>query len=81
MERSSVIKKLRDGEPLQLYRGGMFTKLQLNRRAKRIYWERWISIDQKNWMNWNLYLSLREVLTIINYEKGKANQENPTVIG
>jgi hypothetical protein len=70
MGRNSVIKKLRDGEPLELYRGKMFTKIQLNPRAKRVCWERWISKDRKSWMNWNLFLSLREVIQIYNdYEK------------
>ena len=66
MERNSVIKKLRDGEVLQLYRDGLFTKLQLNNRNNRICWERWVSKDRRSWMNWNLYLSLREVLQIYN---------------
>ena len=66
MEKNSVIKKLRDGEPLELYRDGLFIKLQLNNRNNRICWERWISKDQRSWMNWNLFLSLREVLQIYN---------------
>ena len=66
MERNSVIKRLRDGEPLELYRDGLFIKLQLNNRNNRICWERWISKDQRSWMNWNLFLSLREVLQIYN---------------
>ena len=72
MVRNSVIKKLRDGEQLQLYRGGMFTTIQLNRRDKRVCWERWISKDRKSWFNWNVHLSLRDVLQIYNdNEKGK----------
>lgn len=43
----------------------MFIQFQLNRRDNGIQWERWVSIDGKSWMNWNLFLSLREVLTII----------------
>ena len=66
MERNSIIKKLRDGEPLELYRDKLFVKLQLNRRDNRICWERWVSKDRKSWMNWNLFLSLREVLQIYN---------------
>ena len=66
MEKNSVIKRLRDGEPLELYRDGLFIKLQLNNRNNRICWERWISKDQRSWMNWNLYLSLPEVLQIYN---------------
>jgi hypothetical protein len=81
MGRNSVIKKLRDGEHLELYRDGMFTRFQLNRRERRVCWERWISIDRSNWMNWNLFLSLREVLTIVDYEKGKVNQADSTIVG
>jgi hypothetical protein len=66
MEKNSVIKRLRDGEPLQLYRDGLFIKLQLNNRNNRICWERWVSKDKRSWMNWNLFLSLREVLQIYN---------------
>lgn len=76
-----LIKKLRDGESLELYRGGLFTKIQLNRREKRVCWERWVSANGRSWMNWNLFLSLREVKMILDYEKGKANKENPTVVG
>ena len=74
MERNLVIKKLRDGEAIKLYRGGMFTTIQINTKAKRVCWERWISKDQRSWMNWNLFLSLREVIQIYNdYEKGETN--------
>lgn len=74
MEQSKVIKKLRNGERLQLYRDGLFTTIQLNKRDKGIHWERWISRDRKNWTNWNLFLSLREVLQIYNdYEKRESN--------
>jgi len=66
MERYSVIKKLRDGEVLELYRDKLFIKLQLNNRNNRICWERWVSKDRRCWMNWNLFLSLREVLQIYN---------------
>ena len=66
MERNSVIKKLRDGEPLLLYRDGLFTTIQLNKRHKRICWERWVSVNKTSWMNWNLFLSLRDVIQIYN---------------
>jgi hypothetical protein len=69
MSRSSVIQKLRNGESITLYRDGLFTRIQLNRRDNRICWERWVSKDQRSWMNWNLFLSLRDVLQIYsNYE-------------
>jgi len=66
MEKNSVIKKLRDGEPLELYRDKLFIKLQLNNRNNRICWEQWVSKDRRSWMCWNLFLSLREVLQIYN---------------
>ena len=66
MEQNSIIKRLRDGEPLELYRDKLFIKLQLNNRNNRICWERWVSKDRRSWMNWNLFLSLREVLQIYN---------------
>jgi hypothetical protein len=74
MERNSVIKKLRDGEPLQLYRDGLFITLQLNKRERRVCWERWVSVNKTSWMNWNLFLSLHEVLQIYdNHEKREIN--------
>jgi hypothetical protein len=66
MEQNSIIKRLRDGEPLELYRDKLFIKLQLNNRNNRICWEQWVSKDRRYWMNWNLFLSLREVLQIYN---------------
>jgi hypothetical protein len=72
MSRSSVIQKLRNEESITLYRDGLFTRIQLNRRDNRICWERWVSNDNKSWMNWNLFLSLRDVLQIYsNYENNK----------
>ncbi len=71
MTRNEIIKKLRDGEPIKLYREKMFIQIQLNKRDKGIHWERWVSIDQRNWMNWNLFLSLKEVLTIIDNGKNQ----------
>jgi hypothetical protein len=72
MSRSSVIQKLRNEESITLYRDGLFTRIQLNRRDNRICWERWVSNDNKSWMNRNLFLSLRDVLQIYsNYENNK----------
>jgi hypothetical protein len=72
MSKSSVIQKLRNKESITLYRDGLFTRIQLNRRDNRICWERWVSKDQRSWMNWNLFLSLRDVLQIYsNYENNK----------
>jgi hypothetical protein len=72
MSRSSVIQKLRNKESITLYRDGLFTRIQLNNRNNRICWEQWVSKDNKSWMNWNLFLSLRDVLQIYSkYENNK----------
>jgi len=71
MSKSSVIQKLRNGESITLYRDGLFTRIQLNRRDNRICWERWVSKDNKSWMNWNLFLSLRDVLQIYSIYENK----------
>jgi hypothetical protein len=74
MEKTEIIKKLRDGEVLELYRDGLFIKLQLNRRERRVCWERWVSKNRTSWMNWNLFLSLRDVIQIFDgYEKRESN--------
>jgi hypothetical protein len=71
MSRSSVIQKLRNKESITLYRDGLFTRIQLNRRDNRICWERWVSKDNKSWMDWNLFLSLRDVLQIYSEYENK----------
>lgn len=71
MSRSSVIQKLRNKESITLYRDGLFTRIQLNNRDNRICWERWVSKDNKSWMNWNLFLSLRDVLQIYSEYENK----------
>ena len=71
MSRSSVIQKLRNKESITLYRDGLFTRIQLNNRDNRICWERWVSKDHKSWMNWNLFLSLRDVLQIYSEYENK----------
>lgn len=71
MSRSSVIQKLRNKESITLYRDGLFTRIQLNNRNNRICWEQWVSKDNKSWMNWNLFLSLRDVLQIYSEYENK----------
>jgi hypothetical protein len=71
MSKNSVIQKLRNREPLCLYKDGLFTTIQLNKRDNRICWERWVSKDNKSWQNWNLFLSLRDVLQIYSEYENK----------
>lgn len=63
-----LIKKLRDRQPVKLFNSAdkVFTQIQLNRKASVICWERWVSKDRKNWVNVNLYLSLKDVASILN---------------
>lgn len=61
------LRKLRKGCVLNLFdtTDKMFVKFQLNRKDERICWERWVSKDKRSWVNWNLYLSLRNVSDIL----------------
>lgn len=58
-----MIKKLRDGNKIRLYDSHerLFIQFQLNKNENNICWERWVSADQRNWVNHNLFLSLKEV--------------------
>jgi hypothetical protein len=62
----SLIKRLRDRKSVRLFdkKERLFINIQLNKTDNRICWERWVSKDKKNWVNWNLYLSLKDVLQI-----------------
>lgn len=74
MELKEVIKKLRKGESIRLYREKMFTTIQLNRNSDKICWERHVSVDKKNWTVWNEFLSLKDVIKIYSeYEKRETN--------
>lgn len=43
----------------------MFVRFRINREEKRICWIRQVSIDRKRWIDWNSYLTLREVISSI----------------
>ena len=70
------LSKLRNRRPLRLWDSlnKLFVHIQLNKKDNRICWERWVSRDKKNWINWNKYLTLKEVGEItaeIKYNKAK----------
>lgn len=75
-----IIQQLRHGERVTFYDryDKMFVTYQLNRYEKRIYWERWVSKDRRNWLNWDKYLSLKDVLSCIEYHKTPHGQ--PTIV-
>lgn len=62
-----IIKNLRDGGHLRFFdrKEKLFVQIQLNKKEKRICWERWVSKDKLNWVNWNYYLNLRSVLQVV----------------
>lgn len=68
-----TFKKLRTGEPVSRFdkANKMFVQIQLNKKEKFICWERWVSKDKIKWVNWNLYLSLKDVNNILNEIKTK----------
>lgn len=42
----------------------MFHHIQLNKTTPFICWERWVSKDKQNWVQWNSCLSLKDVMSI-----------------
>lgn len=42
----------------------LFHHIQINKKSKRICWERYVSRDNKNWIKWNEYLSIKDVLNL-----------------
>jgi hypothetical protein len=62
------LKKLRDRDSLKLFdkKNKLFVRIQLNKKEAFICWERWVSKDKSNWVNWNLCLSLKDVANVLN---------------
>jgi hypothetical protein len=60
------IHTLRHGNPVTLFdpNSKLFYHIQINKKAKHICWQRYASIDRKNWIEYNYSLSLREVLDL-----------------
>ncbi len=64
----TLVKRLRNRESIKWFdkKERLFIRIQLNKTDNRICWERWVSKDRNNWVNWNLYLSLKDVLQLHN---------------
>lgn len=62
---------LRNGKPINLFSKveKQFIKIQLNRKESFVCWERWVSLDKNKWINHNLYLSLKDVKSILKHYK------------
>lgn len=72
------LKKLRIKEPLRLFdtANKMFVTIQFNKKeTKFVCWQRFHSLDRRNWVKQNDYLSLKDVDQILNSikEKKKTN--------
>lgn len=68
-----LIKNLRDHKRVLLYLNKMFFRFRLNPSEKRIFWIKEISLDKRNWVIQNKYLSLKDVLEIVRKENQTAN--------
>lgn len=60
------IKTLRNGGVLNMWdaKNRLFVKIQLNRKENFICWERYVAKQRGKWVNWNKYLSLKDVAKI-----------------
>ena len=67
------IKQLRNRENLRLFdtKEKIFIHLQLNKKEKRVCWQRYVSKDRRNWIKHNDYLSLRDCWNILEKVKSK----------
>lgn len=67
MERNEVIKTLRHGGVLNMWdrKEKLFVKFQRNKQETGfVCWQRFVAKTKGYWINWNEYLSLKEVLQI-----------------
>jgi len=60
------ISRLRYGESINLFdrKTKLFHHIQINRKEKRVCWERYVSSDKKNWIKWNVCLSIKDILSL-----------------
>lgn len=79
--RKIIVLKLRNKESITTFgkcrsKEGkkMFTLYQLNKEEKFICWQRFESLDRRNWVKQNDYLSLKDVINCM--ESNKALNTN-----
>lgn len=62
-----LIRKLRNREAINQFNPAtkVFTKIQLNRKAGFICWQRFVSLDRRNWIEQQSYLSIKGVIQLI----------------
>lgn len=66
MTNQEAIKQLRHGGSLNMFdtKDRLFVRIQLNKTENFVCWERWVAKQRGNWVNWNKYLSLKDVIKI-----------------
>ena len=67
MNQNEVVQMLRRGGTLNMRdrKEKLFVKIQLNKQeTKFVCWQRFVAKTKGYWINWNEYLSLKEVLQI-----------------
>ena len=67
-KKIKFVSKLRNKEVVNLFdkTNKLFVKLQLNKKSKRICWQRLVSVDKQNWIEYNNSINLKDCLYIIN---------------
>lgn len=60
----NTVQKLREGRRVTIFDGSTktFYRFRLNPSEKRIFWIQEASLDQRNWVIQNIYLSLSDVM-------------------
>ncbi len=66
MDNRLAIKTLRHGGVLDMWdtEQKLFIKIQLNRKESFVCWQRYVAKSRGNWVKWNDYLSLKDVMSI-----------------
>ncbi len=61
--KPETVKTLRQGEPIRFFNRvtKTFIHFQLNRNEKRICWERYASLDKRNWVKQASHYSLKDI--------------------
>lgn len=71
----NTVQKLREGRRVTIFDGSTktFYRFRLNPSEKRVFWIQEASLDQRNWVIHNIYLSLKDVMRNIYNNKVRNN--------
>ncbi len=71
MTLNQNIKNLRDRKRITFFNSNskVFTRFSLNHKESKICWKREVSKDRKTWILYNDFLSLKDVVSIIETKK------------